>query len=103
LADTRRGRDRQRPADYLHDMGEPGDHRRLAEVLRSTAATVLLSGYPSTLYNELYGDWWSMDVPVTVHSSNAATNVRGARVERLWANRDLETGLFAVASAEASA
>jgi DNA adenine methylase len=90
LAETRRGRDRRRPKDYGHDMGHVDEHRVLAEVLRSTAATVILSGYPSPLYEELYGDWWSIEVPVTVHSSNAARTARGARVERLWSNRDLD-------------
>lgn len=103
LADTRRGRDRQRPQDYLHDMGEPADHRRLAEVLRSTPAAVILSGYPSDLYEDLYGDWWSIDFAVTVHSSNAATGTRGSRVERIWCNRPLDVGLFAPASTEVSA
>lgn len=87
LAETRRGRDRQRPADYLHDAGEPDDHRRIAAALTSTPATVVLSGYPSPLYDELYDGWWTMDIPVTVHSSNSATTARGARVERIWMNR----------------
>lgn len=92
LAETRRGRDRQRPADYLHDMGTEDDHRRLAESLRSTAAAVVLSGYPSPLYDELYGDWWRQDMPVLVHSSNAVTAARGERTEVLWSNRDLGSG-----------
>ncbi len=94
LASTRRGRDRLRPKDYLHDMGEPADHERLAEVLHSTPATVILSGYPSELYEKLYADWWHQDVAVTVHSSNSATSARGARTERLWANRALDAGTF---------
>lgn len=92
LASTRRGRDRQRPGDYLCDMGEPADHERLAEALRTTPATVLLSGYPSPLYDALYADWWHVDFPVHVHSSNAVTVARGARTERLWANRPLDEG-----------
>lgn len=87
LAETRRGRDRQRPADYLHDMGMPEDHARLAEVLRATPATVILSGYPSPLYEDLYDGWHTMDIPVRVHSSNATTTERGERIERLWSNR----------------
>lgn len=86
LAETRRGRDRQRPGDYRHDMGLAEDHERLAEVLRSTPAKVILSGYPSPLYDELYGDWWWVDTHVTVHSSNAATSERGKRTERIWCN-----------------
>lgn len=89
LGETRRGRDRQRPADYLHDMGDPDSHIRLAEAARATPATVLLSGYPSGLYEDLYGDWWRLEIPVRVHSSNSVTTERGERTEVLWCNRDL--------------
>lgn len=99
LAETRRGRDRQRPSDYLHDMGTEDEHRRLAEVLRATPATVILSGYPSPLYDELYGDWWRLDLPVMVHSSNSVTAARGQRTEVLWSNRELDTGMFAMGGA----
>lgn len=98
LADTRRGRDRQRPADYLSDMGEPVDHIRLAAAAKATPATVILSGYPSDLYEDLYEDWWYTDVAVTVHSSNSATRERGKRTERIWMNRPPGAGLFAMAS-----
>lgn len=86
MAETRRGRDRQRPADYLHDMGSPEDHERLAESLRATSAQVVLSGYPSPLYSSLYRDWWHMDIAVHVHASNSVTADRGERTERLWCN-----------------
>ena len=93
LAATRVSRqDRQRPEDYRCDMGSEDEHRRLAESLHATPATVILSGYPGGLYDELYGDWWSMDVNVTAHSSNAVTAGRTARVERLWSNRELGHG-----------
>jgi DNA adenine methylase len=96
LAETRRGRDRQRPADYAVDMGTPDQHERLADSLLATDAAVVLSGYPSPLYDRLYQDWWRLDVPVTVHSSNAATSLRQRRVEVIWSNRQLDEGrLFA--------
>ena len=103
LASTRRGRDRSRPADYLHDMGTEDEHRRLAEVLHKTPAAVILSGYPSELYEELYGDWWRLDIPVLVHASNSVTAERGERTEVLWSNRALDTGLFAYIASEESA
>lgn len=90
LAETRRGRDRQRPADYAHDMGLAEDHERLAEALHATPASVLLSGYPSPLYEALYGDWWQVDTHVHVHSSNSVTAERGTRVERIWCNYEPE-------------
>lgn len=92
LAETRRGRDRQRPADYLHDMGDEAGHRRLAESLHATPAAVLLSGYPSPLYEDLYGDWERIEIPVRVHSSNSVTAERGERTEVVWSNRSLAHG-----------
>ena len=83
-----RSNDSQGGGDYRHEMTD-AEHVRLAEVLRSTPATVILSGYPSDLYHELYGDWWHTDRSVTSYSSNASTAGRGRRTERLWSNRDL--------------
>jgi DNA adenine methylase len=85
LASTRAGH--AAPADYRHEL-DVVDHRRLAAVLHVTPAAVVLSGYPSALYDELYRDWWSVDVAVTARSSNAArSGTRAGRVERLWCNR----------------
>ena len=89
LNTTRRSRERVRPADYLHDMGMAVDHERLAEALHATEATVMLSGYHSDLYDDLYDGWWRTEWPVKVHSSNAVTHERGDRIEVLWSNRDL--------------
>lgn len=79
-----------RTMDYRCDMGGDEDHRRLAAALHETPATVLLSGYPNDLYDDLYGDWWHVDRQVTVHSSNAARVGRSGRVERVWSNRELD-------------
>jgi len=49
---TQRGR-RQKYSFELDD----DDHRRLSQVLHACRGMVVLSGYPSTLYDELYGDW----------------------------------------------
>lgn len=100
LAETRRGRDRQRPGDYLVDMGDEPNHRRLADALHGTDAAVVLSGYPSPLYDDLYGDWCRIEVPVNVHASNAVATGRGQRTEVIWSNRQLDEGrLFATGSA----
>jgi DNA adenine methylase len=76
-------------SDYRQDMGDEASHQLLAEVLHATPATVILSGYPSPLYEDLYGDWDRLDIPVRVHSSNAVTSERGQRTEVLWCNREL--------------
>lgn len=76
-------------SDYRFDMASEESHRRLAASLRATPATVILSGYPTPLYDELYEGWWSMDLAVTAHSSNAVATSRSTRVERLWSNREI--------------
>lgn len=95
LAATRRGITKK--GDYRRDMSDQADHERLAEVLHRTSATVILSGYPSELYEDLYGDWPRHETAVLAHSSNAVTSARGDRVEVLWTNRELDRGLFAEA------
>lgn len=79
-------------ADYRVEGTDDG-HRQLAQVLHDTPATVLLSGYHSPLYDDLYGDWWRIEWPVHVHSSNTVREGRGQRVEVLWSNRDLTRDL----------
>lgn len=87
LADTRRSRSQRNvTADYLHDMGLPAQHEELAECLHRTPAKVLLSGYPSDLYDSLYADWNHVDLNVRIHASNAVKVERGDRVERIWMN-----------------
>ena len=54
-------------------------HRVLAEVLRGLKGMVMLSGYPSPLYDELYGDWTRLQVP---HLAQGAVR----RTEVLWMN-----------------
>lgn len=41
---------------YAHEMDD-ACHRALATALHAVAGSVVLSGYPSALYDELYSDW----------------------------------------------
>lgn len=75
--------------DYRCDMGDAEAHEDLADALCSTEATVLLSGYPSPLYDRLYDGWDRLEVRTHAHGSNALTSSRGARTEVLWSNRPL--------------
>jgi DNA adenine methylase len=63
---------------YKHDMDDAG-HRRLAEFLRSVTGMVVLSGYRSALYDELYGDWVRLDRHHRAYGGRA-------RVESVWLN-----------------
>jgi len=64
---------------YRHEMGD-WEHVALAEVLRSVQGMVVLSGYPSALYDGLYGDWQSDTI--SSHADGALD-----RTEKLWMNR----------------
>lgn len=73
--------------DYRHEMSDD-DHRELAEVLHRLQGMVILSGYPSDLYSELYGAGWTQRFRVT---RNAQSN---KRTECLWLRGIDEGQLF---------
>lgn len=79
-------------SDYRCDTSTDVAHRQLHDVLADTPAKVILSGYPSPLYEDLYADWNRVDHQVTSFSSNANTSVRGGRTEVLWTNFDVRPG-----------
>lgn len=63
---------------YACDLDDE-DHEELAAVLHGVAGMVLISGYPSRLYERLYSDWHR--VTTTVKADGAAK-----RTECLWMN-----------------
>lgn len=67
---------------YEFEMSDE-DHGRLAEVLQCLAGGVVLSGYPSPLYEELYADWWRVEI-----EGAHCTSTKGSPVEVLWMNRE---------------
>lgn len=89
LASSRRGLNRSRMGDYAVDSSAPDDHRRLAEVLRGCAGTVLLSGYDSPLYEELFAGWHRTARSISRPSSNRLGVAADNAVEVLWSNQPL--------------
>lgn len=84
--DTRR---LDKTSTYAYEM-TPDDHRALSVALHNHKGLVALSGYPSPLYDELYGDWNYIDVPYESSSSQSLISTTSAsRIERLWTNYDL--------------
>jgi DNA adenine methylase len=69
---------------YRHEMGAPDDHARLADALRSCRAAVVLSGYASPLYEDLYDGWHVATLKAFSGNSNTG---EGDRTEVLWGNR----------------
>lgn len=62
---------------YEHEMKD-GDHRELAAILNQVSGMVLLSGYDSDLYRELYAGW-------SICTQAASTN-GSQTIEYLWMN-----------------
>lgn len=79
-----------RAVGYRHEMGSENEHRELAEALMSCAASVVLSGYHSPLYDELYADWHRAEFNAFTGQGSSG----GRRVEVLWSNRPLREDLF---------
>jgi DNA adenine methylase len=73
---------------YLHHTRSSGrryrfdyevqDHIELLALLKSLPCNVILSGYPSALYEKLLLDWRSLELQVM--------NQAGVRTEKLWFN-----------------
>lgn len=78
-------------ANYAHEMRTEGEHRALAEALHSCRAAVVLSGYHSPLYDELYAEWHRTERAAWTGNGirEGRTKVDGERTEVLWSNRDL--------------
>lgn len=75
---------RRRPICYRHDF-DTADHISLLDLLRSLGCLVVLSGYPSPLYDESLKGWWRVDFLGTSHI--------GRRAESVWLNYEPPTDL----------
>jgi DNA adenine methylase len=81
---------------YLHDTRHEGsrdiygyemtedEHRGLAAALNNCKGKVVLSGYPSPLYEELYRGWRSVTIDIANHAAGGRTKAR--KQEVLWLN-----------------
>ncbi|MDH6658382.1 UNVERIFIED_ORG: DNA adenine methylase [Rhizobium sophorae] len=63
---------------YRHEMSDR-DHRELLECACASKAMVIVSGYPSDLYEQLLGDWTRVEIDAFVDGG-------GGRTEMLWMN-----------------
>lgn len=76
--------------NYAHEMHQPGDHVALAEALHECKSSVVLSGYDSPLYEELYAGWHV----TRIDTFSGQGNTHSGRTEVLWSNRVPEPTLF---------
>jgi DNA adenine methylase len=68
---------------YAHEMEEK-DHRELLAVLRQCKGKVMLSGYPSALYDETLADWSRHTFDLPNHVASGKRKERETEV--LWCN-----------------
>lgn len=76
------------PPYLTRDSSEPkenemsiDDHIKLASLLNNSKSYVILSGYPSTLYNRLYSDW-----DCVKKSGRRTKKKKDRRIECIWKN-----------------
>ncbi|HVQ94227.1 MAG TPA: XF1762 family protein [Mycobacteriales bacterium] len=84
---------------YRHRMADEAAHRELADALHGCRAAVVLSGYPSPLYERLYAGWHHTTLTATTHRGSRGPT---ERTEVLWTNRPPAT-IHAVAESRAAA
>lgn len=69
---------------YRHEMKDDNQHRELAEALHACRAAVVLSGYPSPLYDDdLFAGWHRTALPTMTGNG---TDGGKDRTEVLWSN-----------------
>jgi DNA adenine methylase len=71
--------------NYRCEMKTEQEHRELAAALADCKATVVLSGYHSPLYDEMFDGWHRYEQASMTGNAKTAK----ARTEVLWANRPL--------------
>lgn len=89
-----RGKSNQRQKHYSHELNT-ADHERLAALLHSLKGMVVLSSYPSPLYQRLYGERWR---PIT---RKAFADGAREKTEVLWLNRAAHRALQTFAKTKA--
>ena len=77
--------------NYRHEMGGESAHRELADAMIACRAAVVLSGYPSNLYDDLYDGWDRIEMRAWTGNGirGDRTKTDGDRTEVLWSNRPL--------------
>ena len=68
---------------YGHEMTD-ADHRELADTLKACESKVILSGYPSPIYEELYAGWRTVTFDLANHAAGGKEKAR--KQEVLWMN-----------------
>lgn len=73
--------------NYEHEMTE-GQHVRLLEVIQGCEASVMMSGYPNELYDEMLADWERHDFEID--NKVSGTKQKRRMIESVWCNFRVE-------------
>lgn len=71
---------------YRIDMPARAEHVELLRALTGCQASVVLSGYPSELYDEALRGWDRIEIP---HMTGQGSGANQGRTEVIWSNRPL--------------
>lgn len=77
--------------DYEVEFAAEDDHRRLASTVATCRGLVVVSGYSSPLYDELFDGWERCERPVMRYASNGRSTGPVPVTEVIWSNRPLAT------------
>lgn len=81
------GEPRARTRRYAHEMFDEAEHAALLGQLCGCAAAVVLSGYPSDLYDDALREWDRVEFAAGTGQSTRGEWLQ--RTEVLWANRPI--------------
>lgn len=70
---------------YAVEMQTPAEHREVGEALLACRSAVMLSGYPSPLYDDLYAGWHRIEIPTATGQGGTWEE----RTEVVWSNRPI--------------
>lgn len=70
-------------SDYEHEMTRDA-HRQLLDLIRQLQGKVMLSGYPSRLYDDMLTDWNRESIEIDNKAS--AASIKPVKTECLWMN-----------------
>lgn len=73
---------------YDHEFNRQ-DHEQMAQLIQKAKAKIILSGYPSELYNEWFKDWHVYKKDVANHASQHNGKSKIRKKEVLWINYNL--------------
>lgn len=76
---------------YRHEMPSAEQHDELLAALKECLASVVISGYPSELYDQSLDGWDRVELDAWTGNGirDGATKTDGIRVEVLWSNREI--------------